>query len=191
MKCSHRDDYIAYIYTNKYRYKGKYTSFYASRIHLPGCPALRLLLLLLLLLLYFPLDSEYFCCFFPFLPLPALLGSLLSLQHFNIAATRQNVNVVHVYFLLLLCTFSCIFITRRQLVACLGAGPVPRCAAQCAATFTAHFGVCLSAAAAALGKRLSSKSCVASGVARTQKDPESVSENIKTPHWRLLSTKWC
>lgn len=25
------------IYTNKYRYKGKYTSFYASRIHLPGC----------------------------------------------------------------------------------------------------------------------------------------------------------
>lgn len=38
---------------------------------------------------------------------------------------------------------------------------------------------------------VSSKSCVASGVARTQKDPESVSENIKTPHWRLLSTKWC
>lgn len=64
-------------------------------------------------------------------------------------------------------------------------------AAQCTATFTAHFGLCLSAAAAALGKRLSSKSCVASGVARTQKDPESVSENIKTPHWRLLSTKWC
>lgn len=128
-----------------------------------------------------------FCCFLPFLPLPALLGSLLSLQHFNIAATRQNVNVVHVYFLLLLCTFSCIFITRRQLVACLGAGPVPRCAAQCSALPPSP----LILDSAYLQQQQHWESCVASGVARTQKDPESVSENIKTPHWRLLSTKWC
>lgn len=94
-----------------------------------------------------------FCCFVAFF---AFTGSLLSLQHFNIAATRQNVNV-NVYFLLLLCTFSCIFITRRQLVAWV---QVQCCAVQCAATFTAHFGLCLSAAAAALGKRCSLTLCL-------------------------------
>lgn len=179
---------IWHIYKKKYSCKGKYTSFNASRIHLPGCPAL-LLLLHLHLLLYFPLDSEYFVALLPFLPLPARCFLC------NISTLQQRAKTLTLTFTF---SFCCVLFPAfllhdaNWLLGC-------RSSAVLCSAVRCHLHrsfwtllICSSSIGKAaqpqslpqsLPLQAHSKSCVASGVARTQKDPErepeSVSDNIK------------
>lgn len=149
------------IYTNKYRYKGKYTSFYASRIHLPGCcmaappSCCSISISTSFFTFLLTVNILLLCCLF-------CLYRLCSARCFlcNISTLQQRAKTLTLTFTF---SFCCVLFPAfllhdaNWLLGCRSSA-VLCSAVQCAATFTAHFGLCLSAAA--LGKRYSLSLCL-------------------------------
>lgn len=190
------------IYTNKYRYKGKYTSFYASRIHLPGCcmaapPSccsisistsfftflltVNILLLCCLFCLYRLCSARCFLCNISTLQQRA--KTLTLTFTFSFCCVLFPAFLLHDANWLLGCRSSAVLCSAVQ---CSALPPSPLILDS--AYLQQHWesdtaSVSASVSAPVSASSSTSKSCVASGVARTQKDPErepeSVSDNMK------------